>query len=127
MERKKVIIAEKAPKAIGSYSHANVINGMVYTAGQIALDPETSLMVEGDISEETIRVMENLKAILEAAGSSLEKVLKTTIYITDMNDFTAIDNIYKSYITADFPGRTCIQVSALPRAARVEIDMIASL
>jgi len=127
MEKKQVIVAKDAPAAIGAYSHANVINGMVFTAGQIALHPETNELVLDDITIEATRVMENLKIILEAASSGLEKVVKTTIYLTSMADFTAVDTVYRQYITSDYPGRTCVAVSALPRGVHVEIEMIASL
>jgi 2-iminobutanoate/2-iminopropanoate deaminase len=127
METKKVIIAKNAPAAVGAYSHANVINGIVYTAGQIALDPITNTMVTENITIEATRVMENLKAILEESGSSMEKVLKATIYLTSMNDFTAVNDVYKQFITADFPGRTCVEVCRLPKDAHVEIEMIASI
>ena len=127
MEKKKVIISKDAPAAVGPYSHANIINGIVYTAGQIALDPITNTLVTENITVEATRVMENLKIILEESGSGMEKVLKATIYLTSMNDFTAVNDVYKQFIISDFPGRTCVEVSRLPKDAHVEIEMIASL
>lgn len=127
METKKIVIAKNAPAAIGAYSHANSINGIVYTAGQIALDPITNVLITDDITIEATRVMENLKVILKEAGSSLAKVLKATIYLTSLADFAAVDAVYRQFITSDYPGRTCIEVSALPKGAHVEIEMIASI
>ncbi len=127
MEKKKVIIARNAPAAIGTYSHANSINGMIYTSGQIALDPITNVLITDDITIEATTVMENLKAILEEAGSSFAKVVKATIYLTSLADFAAVDAVYRQFITSDYPGRTCVEVSALPKGAHVEIEMIASL
>lgn len=127
MEKKKVVIAKNAPIAIGAYSHANIINGIVYTSGQIALDPKTNTLVSDDITAEATKVMENLITILEESGSGLDKVLKSTIYLTALSDFTAVDNVYKQFFGSDFPGRTCIEVSGLPKGAHIEIEMIASL
>ena len=124
----KVIIAtNNAPKAIGPYSQAVAYNGVLYCSGQIPLDPATGVLVEGDVSVQTERVLENLKAVLEAAGSSLEKVLKTTVFIKDMNEFAKINEIYARYFGASLPARATVEVARLPRDVRVEIEAIAAL
>ncbi|MFC1511865.1 RidA family protein [Candidatus Latescibacterota bacterium] len=116
---------DQAPASVGPYSQAIVAGGMVYCAGQIALDPATSGMVVGDIADETRRVMENLGAVLEAAGSSFDRVVKTTIYLRDMAVFPRVNEVYGSYFGACPPARATVQVSALPKGAGVEIDCIA--
>ncbi len=124
----KVIIAtENAPKAIGPYSQAVAYNGVLYCSGQIPLDPDTGAIIEGDISDQTERVLENLKAVLEAAGSSLEKVLKTTVYVKDMTEFGKINEVYARYFGASSPARATIEVARLPRDAKVEIEAIAAI
>lgn len=122
---KEVISTDKGPKAIGPYSQAIKANGMIFTAGQIPFDPATGQIIEGDIARQTARVFENLKAIVEAAGSSLEKVVKTTVYLKDMNDFAAMNEVYGRYLSADPPARSTVEVARLPRDVRVEIDLIA--
>ncbi len=122
---KRIIKTEAAPAAIGPYSQAVVANGFVYTAGQIALDPRTRQLVPGDIRIQTGRVMENVKAVLEAAGSSLGKVVKTTVFLRDMNDFGTMNEIYGSYFKEEPPARSTIQVAKLPRDAAVEIETVA--
>ncbi len=125
------ISTEKAPKAIGPYSQAIVSGGvaagqLVFCSGQIALDPATGEMVgAGDVRVQARRVMDNLKAVLEAAGATLQQVVKTTIYLADLQDFGAVNEIYGSYFGAIPPARATVQVAGLPRAARVEIDAIA--
>lgn len=124
----KVIIAtENAPKAIGPYSQAVSYNGVLYCSGQIPLDPATGAIVEGDVAAQTVRVLENLKAVLEAAGSSLEKVLKTTVYIKDMTEFGMVNEVYARYFGAGLPARATVEVARLPRDVRVEIDAIAAI
>ena len=113
-----------APPAIGPYSQAIKANGMVFTSGQIALDPETGAVVEGDIREQTTRICENLKAVLAAAGSSLEKVVKTTCFLADMADFAAFNEVYGSYFTGK-PARSCVAVRTLPKNVLAEIEVIA--
>ena len=113
-----------APAAIGPYSQAVKANGMVFTSGQIALDPETGAVVEGDIREQTTRICENLKAVLAAAGSSLEKVVKTTCFLADMADFAAFNEVYGSYFTGK-PARSCVAVRTLPKNVLAEIEVIA--
>ena len=121
---KEVISTEKGPKAIGPYSQAIKANGIVYTAGQIPFDPSTGQLIQGDVAQQAARVLENLKAIVEAAGSSLEKAVKATVYLKDMNDFTAMNEVYARYFTQNPPARSTVEVSRLPRDVRVEIDLV---
>ena len=120
-----VISTEKAPKAIGPYSQAIVSGELVFTSRQIPLDPGTQQMVTGDIRAQTERVMENLAAVLAAAGSGFEKVVKATIFVADLNDFATVNEIYGKRFPKDPPARSTVQVAALPKGARVEIDLIA--
>lgn len=113
-----------APAAIGPYSQAVKVNGMVFTSGQIALDPETGAVVEGGIKEQTTRICENLKAVLAAAGSSLEKVVKTTCFLADMADFAVFNEVYGGYFTGK-PARSCVAVRTLPKNVLAEIEVIA--
>jgi 2-iminobutanoate/2-iminopropanoate deaminase len=119
------IQTNKAPKAIGPYSQAITANGFVFASGQVALDPATMMIVEGGIREQTERVMSNLKAVLEAAGSSFDQVVKTTVFLADMNDFAAMNEVYGRFFGEISPARSTVQVSRLPRDVRVEIDVIA--
>jgi 2-iminobutanoate/2-iminopropanoate deaminase len=121
----RLVAADKAPKAIGPYSQAVVVDGMVYTAGQIALDSTAGAIVGTSTAEQAEQVLRNLTAILEAAGSSLALVVKTTVYLLDMADFPAMNEVYAKHFGAHKPARTTIQAAALPKAARVEIDAIA--
>jgi 2-iminobutanoate/2-iminopropanoate deaminase len=122
MER---IATQHAPGAIGPYSQAIIANGFVYTAGQIALDPATGQIIEGGITEQTTRVMANLKAILEAAGSSFAQVVKTTVFLIDMGDFAAMNEVYAKAFGDHKPARSTVAVSGLPRGVRVEIEVVA--
>jgi 2-iminobutanoate/2-iminopropanoate deaminase len=115
----------RAPQAIGPYSQAIKANGFIFASGQIPLDPATMLIVEGGIEEQTARVLDNLKAVLEAAGSSLDHVVKTTVYLADMNEFAAMNEIYARYFGATKPARATVQVARLPRDVKVEIDVVA--
>jgi len=124
---KQVIQTASAPAAVGPYSQAIVAGGLVYTAGQIALVPGTSELATGGIAEQTRQVMHNLKAILETAGSSLDQVVKVTVYLQDLNDFAAMNAVYAEFFTVAPPARSTIQAAKLPRAALVEIDCIATL
>ena len=123
---KKVISTANAPQAIGPYSQAIEAGGFVFVSGQIPLIPATGELVEGSVEVQTARVLENLKAILEAAGSSLENVIKTTVYITNMDDFTKVNGIYGQYFQENPPARVCVEVGKLPKGALVEIDVIAA-
>ena len=119
------VMTDHAPKAIGPYSQAIVSDGTVFTAGQIALDPKTGGIVGTATAEQTEQVLKNLDAILKAAGSSLALVVKTTVYLLDMADFPAMNEVYAKHFGAHKPARTTIQAAALPKAVRVEIDAIA--
>lgn len=118
------ISTNKAPGAIGPYSQAVVCGNMLYTSGQIAIDPETSAMVENDVKKQTERVMKNLCAVLEAAGTSFDNVIKTTCFLTDMADFAVFNEVYAAYITSA-PARSCVAVKELPKGALVEVEVIA--
>ncbi|HEY8166057.1 MAG TPA: RidA family protein [Gemmatimonadaceae bacterium] len=118
---------DKAPVAIGPYSQGTIANGFLYTAGQIALDPASGQMSGGDIVVQTERVMRNLQAILDAAGTGWDSVVKVTVYLNDLAHFPTVNDIYGKWIGAARPARSTVQVSALPRGALVEIDLIAAL
>jgi len=124
---KKIITTDRAPKAIGPYSQAVISNGLAFLSGQIPLDPATGAIVEGDISWQTRRVLENLKAVLEAAGSSLEGVVKTTVYLKDMGQFAQMNDVYATYFTANPPARATVEAARLPKDVLVEIDCIAEV
>jgi 2-iminobutanoate/2-iminopropanoate deaminase len=119
------VSTEKAPQAIGPYSQAIVSGDLVFTSGQIPLDPKTQQMVQGDARAQAERVMENLSAVLAAAGATFASVVKTTIYLTDLNDFAAVNEVYGKRFPSAPPARSTVQVAALPKGARVEIDLVA--
>ncbi|HTA52324.1 MAG TPA: RidA family protein [Candidatus Acidoferrum sp.] len=121
---KEIISTDKAPKAIGPYSQAVKAGGFIFTAGQIAFDPATSQIVGGGVAQQTARVMENLKAILEAAGSSLDRAVRATVYLKDMNDFAEMNTVYGRYFAQSPPARSTVEAARLPRDVRVEIDLI---
>lgn len=124
--RKKIIFTERAPKPIGPYSQAVEVDGIIFCSGQIAIDPDTGKLIEGDIEAQTIRVMENIKAVLKSQGLGFENVVRTTIYITDLNQFHLVNKIYGSYFKeGEYPARVTIEVSRLPLGALVEIECIA--
>ena len=120
-----VISTDKAPKAIGPYSQAISVGDFVFTSGQIPLDPATQQLVQGDIRAQTERVMENLAAVLAAAGVGFDKVVKATIFVVDLNDFATVNEIYGKRFPSNPPARSTVQVAALPKGARVEIELIA--
>ena len=122
----KKISTNKAPAAIGPYSQAVTVNGLLYTSGQIAIDPETNTFVDGDITVQTERVMQNLMAVLAEAGTSADKVVKTTCFLADIADFAAFNAVYGKYFT-EKPARSCVAVAALPKGALVEVEVIAEL
>jgi 2-iminobutanoate/2-iminopropanoate deaminase len=122
---KQPISTDRGPQAIGPYSQAIKANGFIFISGQIALDPATKQIVEGDIRVQTERVLENLKGIVEAAGSSLDRVVKTTVFLKDMGEFAAMNEVYARYFPKDPPARATVEVARLPRDVRVEIDLIA--
>jgi 2-iminobutanoate/2-iminopropanoate deaminase len=125
MKAEHIILTPHAPAAIGPYSQAVQIGNEVYCSGQIPLDPQSGEMVEGDISVQTERVLQNLGAVLCAAGCHFSEVVKTTVFLVDMNDFAAVNAVYDRYLGATKPARSTVAVAALPRGARVEIDCIA--
>jgi 2-iminobutanoate/2-iminopropanoate deaminase len=124
---RKIISTEKAPKAIGPYSQAVVSNGVAYLSGQIPNDPATGQLVEGDITAQTERVLQNLKAVLEACGASLDSVLKVSVFLKDMADFPKMNEVYARYFTSNPPARSTVQAARLPRDVSVEIDAIAAV
>jgi 2-iminobutanoate/2-iminopropanoate deaminase len=122
---KEIIHTDAAPKAIGPYSQAIAWNGLVFCSGQIPLDPATGALIDGGIEEQTVRVLDSLKAVLEAAGAGLETVLKTTIFVKDLGDFGKVNEIYGRYFLVNPPARATVEVARLPRDVKVEIDAIA--
>jgi 2-iminobutanoate/2-iminopropanoate deaminase len=124
---REAVTTASAPKAIGPYSQAIRAGSLVFVSGQIPIDPATGNLVEGDIQAQTRRVFDNLGEILKAAGASFDHVVRTTVYLADMNDFAAMNEVYGSYFGSPAPARATVQAARLPRDARVEIDVIASL
>lgn len=122
---KKIINTKNAPAPIGPYNQAIVVNNTIYISGQICIDPSTGSLKNKDLQEEIHQVMQNLKSILQEAGMSFNNVIKTTIFLTDMNRFGEVNEIYGKYFDVDFPARETVQVSALPKFVNVEISMIA--
>jgi 2-iminobutanoate/2-iminopropanoate deaminase len=123
--QKQIVTTQSAPKAIGPYEQAIKVGDFIYASGQIPLDPSTGNLVEGNIAVQTRRVMENLKAVLNAAGSSLERVVKTTVFLKNISDFGAMNEVYGEYLENVKPARSTVAVADLPRGALVEIDLIA--
>jgi 2-iminobutanoate/2-iminopropanoate deaminase len=121
---RETISTDKAPKAIGPYEQAIKVGDFVYTSGQIPLDPQTGNLVAGGIAEQTRQVLENLKAVLEAGGSSLDKVIKATVFLKSMTDFAALNEVYGEYLGKTKPARSTVAVADLPRGALVEIDLV---
>ena len=124
---KDIVLTDKGPKPIGPYSQAVKSNGFLFASGQVALDPHTNEFIGGDIRQQTERAMENIKAVVEAAGSNLHHVVKSTVFLKDMNDFAAMNEAYGKYFTAAPPARSTVQVARLPKDALVEIEVIAAL
>ena len=124
---KKIVATPKAPAAIGPYSQAIRSGDFLYTSGQISLDPETMKMITGDIEMETEKVLKNIEAILKADGLDLNNIIKTTVYLTDLSEFTRMNQVYEKFFSETKPARACVQVTALPKGAKVEIDAIAHL
>jgi 2-iminobutanoate/2-iminopropanoate deaminase len=125
--QKQVIVAEKAPAAIGPYSACVSTGHLVFTAGQLGMDPATGELVEGGIQAQTRQALTNLRAVLEAAGTGLDRVVKTTVFLKDIGEFGLMNAIYGEFFTADFPARSAFQVGALPKGAAVEIEAVALL
>ncbi len=124
---KDIVLTDRGPKPIGPYSHGVRANGFLFISGQVAFDPATSQITGTDAAQQTQRVLENLKAILEAGGSNFHQVVKTTVFLKDMNDFAAMNEVYARYFTAAPPARSTVQVARLPKDALVEIELIASV
>ena len=122
---KEVIVAKDAPKAIGPYSAGVRVGDFVFTAGQLGIDPLTGQFVSDEVVEQTRQALKNLKAILEAGGTALENVVKTTVFLRDMDDFSAMNDVYAEFFTEDFPARSAVQVARLPKDAAVEIEAVA--
>ena len=121
----KVVQTDRAPKAIGPYSQAIVSGDLIFCAGQVALDPRTGELVSGDIREQTRRVLDNLAAVLETAGAGLDRVTKTTVFLTDFAEFAAMNEVYAERFGAHRPARSTVQISTLPKGARIEVECIA--
>lgn len=124
---KSIVSTTNAPAAIGPYSQAVKIGNFVFTSGQIPINPATGQVITGSVEEQAKLVLNNLKAVLEAAGSSLDKVVKTTVFIKDMNDFAAVNTVYATFFPAEAPARSCVEVARLPKDVLVEIEAIAHL
>lgn len=122
--KKTIIKTDKAPAAIGPYSQAVEVNGVIYTSGVVPIDPATGQVVEGDIKVQAKRVFESMKELLKAAGSNMDSVVKTTVFIKDMNDFAALNEVYASYFTGDFPARSCVEVARLPKDVLIEMEVV---
>lgn len=122
---KKVISTPKAPTAIGPYSQAIEINNMIFTSGIIPINPANGTLVDGSIEEQTKQVFDNMNGLLEDAGSSLDKIIKTTVFIKNMDDFSRVNEVYASYFTGDFPARSCVEVARLPKDVLIEVEAIA--
>ena len=126
MEQKKVIISSKSPAAVGPYSQAIETNNLIFISGQLSLDPNDGQIVGGDIQTQTKQVMDNIAALLKDIGLSLENIIKTTIYMTNMDDFIDMNKVYGSYFPNDAPARSCVEVSRLPKGVLIEMEAIAS-
>lgn len=124
---KQIIHSDNAPKAVGPYSQAIAAGGFLFTSGQIGLKPATGQIAEGGVREQAKQVFENLREVLAAAGADFSDVIKTTVYLGDMNDFAAVNEIYATYFDGGFPARSCVEVARLPRDVDVEIEMVAWL
>ena len=124
---KSIISTDKAPAAIGPYSQAVKVGNLIFTSGMIPIDPATNTLVEGGIEVQAERALENVKALLEASGSSMDKVVKTVVFIKNMDDFAKVNEIYAKYFTADFPARSCVEVARLPKDVLIEMEAIAEI
>lgn len=124
---KQIIATDKAPAAIGPYSQAVKTGNLIFTSGMIPIDPATNALVEGGIEVQATRAIENLKALLEASGSGLDKVVKTVVFIKDMNDFAKVNEIYATFFTDAYPARSCVEVARLPKDVLIEIEAIAEV
>ncbi|HKQ38781.1 MAG TPA: RidA family protein [Verrucomicrobiae bacterium] len=125
MATKSIVRPKKSPPAVGPYNHAVRVGDVLFCAGQIPIDPKTGNLVEGDVKAQTLQVLENVKAILDDQKLAFKNVVKTTVFLTNLADFAAMNEVYSKYFTADHPARSTIQVAALPRNANVEIEVVA--
>lgn len=123
----ETVVAPKAPEAVGPYCHGIKHGDLLFTSGQIALDPNTGALIEGDVQDETRQVLDNLEAILNAAGTTKDKVIKVTVFISDMDDFAMINEVYAAFFAPHTPARACVQVARLPLDVKVEMEMVAAL
>lgn len=124
---KEIISTDKAPAAIGPYSQAVKIGGLLFTSGMIPIDPATNTLVEGGIEVQAERALENVKALLEASGTSLDKVVKTVVFIKNMDDFAKVNEIYAKYFTSNYPARSCVEVARLPKDVLIEMEAVAEI
>ena len=124
---KEIIATDKAPAAIGPYSQAVKVGNLLFTSGMIPIDPATNTLVEGGIEVQAERALQNVKNLLEASGSSLDKVVKTVVFINDMNDFAKVNEIYAKYFTENYPARSCVEVARLPKDVLIEMEAIAEV
>ena len=124
---KEIIATDKAPAAIGPYSQAVKVGNLLFTSGMIPIDPATNTLVEGGIEVQAERALQNVKNLLEASGSSLDKVVKTVVFIKDMNDFVKVNEIYAKYFTENYPARSCVEVARLPKDVLIEMEAIAEV
>ena len=124
---KKIVSTKNAPSAIGPYSQAVIAGSLIFTSGQIALSPENGQLVNGTLAEEVHQVMRNIEAVLSAAGSSLSEIVKTSIFLKDMNSFGEVNELYASYFKSDYPARETVEVARLPKDVKVEISVIATI
>lgn len=124
---KEIISTDKAPAAIGPYSQAVKIGGLLFTSGMIPIDPATNTLVEGGIEVQAERALENVKALLEASGTSMDKVVKTVVFIKNMDDFAKVNEIYAKYFTSNYPARSCVEVARLPKDVLIEMEAVAEI
>jgi 2-iminobutanoate/2-iminopropanoate deaminase len=124
---KEIISTDKAPAAIGPYSQAVKVGNLLFTSGMIPIDPETNTLVDGGIEVQAERALQNVKALLEASGTSMDKVVKTVVFIKNMDDFAKVNEIYAKYFTKDFPARSCVEVARLPKDVLIEMEAIAEI
>ena len=122
---KKIVSTTTAPEAIGPYSQAVIANGFLFTSGMIPIDPAVNRLVEGDINVQATQAFTNLKNLIEASGSSMDKVIKTTVFIKSMDEFGAVNEVYKTFFDKDFPARSCVEVARLPKDVLIEVEAVA--
>lgn len=124
---REIVLTDRGPKPIGPYSQAIKVNGLLFVSGQVAIDPKTNEFLGGDVAKQSERVLENLRGIVEAGGSKMSHVIKTTVFLKNMNDFTAMNEVYARYFPAAPPARSTVEVARLPKDALVEMDVVATI